>query len=258
MKKKIVTICTAALCVAMFGIGAYANKNAIDLSDKIQSDELQIDEISQLQSALDNSPVLRSVYNSHYREDYFTGDENTLSSESYNEESINARDAVKLYNVSLSDTTTSLKSQLDKENEQWLIVKNIKGNTAYIFMRKGADVETVEKNISDLNISEKWKNEILESAKEKAGKWYVDRVEQTKSSDDTTAEIANISTTINQKSISDAEIKYIYIDNTDTIGTWIQKDNKEYIIPYGTQLSTNELNGPNKFELSTVVNDIVK
>lgn len=251
MKKKIITICTAALCVAMVGIGAYASKTDIDLSNTVE-----VNETAQLQAALDNSAVLKSLYNTRSREDDIAELDEEVQTETYG--TFDAQDAVKVYNVSLNDTTTSLKSQLNKDNDQWLLVETIKGKTTYIYMRKGGDYETAEKKINSMDVPDSLREKMLENAKSKAGKWYVERAEQP-INDTENREISLNGNAVTQNDNAHIkDMKYICIDGIGTVSVWLQTDTGEYVVPLDTSVNTADLSGNSVYSLTNVANNIVR
>lgn len=255
MNKKL-SILFAALCTATLSIAVYASNTIPKINAEITTDETP-----QLQSVLDNSKLLNGVYNAHYRDDVINGNVDENEEKISTVGAVNAENAVKLYNVSLTNETTSLKEQLDKDNEQWFVTKNINGKMSYIFIKKGADIETATQKINALNISSERKEKMIAEAEEKAGKWYVSKIFQPNNSTENDGELErNITTnTISANGINDVkDMKYIYINNTATLGIWVQTETGEYIIPYNTSAATGDLSVNQSYTLSDVTANIVK
>ncbi len=251
MKNKILSVCIISLIATTFNVNALANTLITKSTDVIISTETE-----QLQSALDNSSLIKGFYNVRPNQSAAMDlDNDDVATEAVESFKIDAKKAVKLYSVSVNSEITSLKPQLDKENEQWLICQKINGKMSYIFIKKGDDIENAEKKINKLNISDKLKSSMLANARERAGKWYVSRIERP----------ANITMdfdiTENNSMISESSIvdtKFVYIKSTGMIAKWIQSDSGEQIIPYATPERLGNLENNTPYTLSEFSNNVLK
>lgn len=256
MKKRLTIISSAILSAVLFATGVYASR---DISSLLKAPINS--ETSEIQQALDNSGIIRSRYNIISTTDNDTDVQRQNQANATEDvETARAENALRLYDVQLSENLTSIASQLDKENERWLLPKIINGKMTYSYIRKGRELDVVIERVKKLNISEEWKENMIARAAEKEGKWYVYRLDTIYDSD-TAAKFVNnteIAATLNSNNVTNIQdMKYIYIKNNSTLGIWIQTDSGEYIIPYVTSPELSDLVSNSLYTMSDVVRDSI-
>lgn len=260
MNKKITIICSTVLSAVILTIGVYA-------SQKIDSTEqaILLSETTQLQSALDSSSVLRSRYNvTSLEEEIAALDKDETQTYAIREsasetETPDAEKAIKVYDVDLSETT-SLAQQFNKSAETRLLAEDIDGETAFIFMKKGQEIDAARAKINALNISNERKEKMISKAAEKAGKWYVSAVKRYSSSADASnfVDKSFITNLLNTNGITNIEdMEYVYISNNEMLGVWVSAEDSEYIIPFVTT-SRNDIASNNVYCLNDISDCIIK
>lgn len=257
--KKIYIMVSTVLTIATLTTGVYANQYGIVTSSNTDTSIL-----AQLQTALDNSNILKSTHNIEYLEDETATDTPqtcSLRNTSQANNFATASDAIEIYDITVSETTDSLTSQIDKENELWMIPEEIDGKMSFIFIKKSNSLSTATEKINALKISAERKEKMIARATQKADKLNVCRIEHLSSYN-------NASTFVNADSIENiiaiseisgvTDMKYIYINNINALGIWIKTNNNEYIIPYITGAQGKNMSCNSVYTLSDVVKYIVK
>ncbi len=230
MKKRLITTCAVTLIAALLSSGAYASENLSALIQRATGSEL-----TELQNALDNSGIIRSRTGVMVTTDE-KGDnvQNTAVSNS----NIKAENAVRVFDIKMADGMTSITDLLDKENERWLLVTEIRGDLCYIYIRRGENLATATERINALNVSEKEKERMIANAAEKEGKWYVYQLSTPSSNGGSRYTLFNMKSIANileESNISGVTaIEYIRISNCNMYALWVQTAEGEYIIPYVT------------------------
>lgn len=260
MNKKITIICSTVLSAVIFTTGVYASQKIDATAQAVLASET-----TQLQSALDNSNILRSRYKVTSQEEEIAAlDKGEIEIYSVkdnvsNKETPNAENAIKVYDVDLSGKS-SLTQQFNKAAESRLLVEEIAGETAFVFMKQGQNIEVAREKINALNISEERKEKMRTKAAEKAGKWYVSAVKRYSSSEDANnfTDKTYITNLLNTNGITNVEnIEYVYISNSEMLGIWVSAEGSEYIIPFVTT-SRNDITSNNVYNLDTISDCVVK
>lgn len=262
MNKKIMLICSTVLSAVIFTTGVYASQ-MIESATNVAS----LSETAQLQSALDNSNVLRSRYNVTSHEEELAELDNdgvqtySLRATEDVTDAPNAENAIKVYNVDLSESTTSLLEQLNVEPELRLLSEVINDETAFVFMKKGQSIDVATEKINALNISSERKEKMISKATEKAGKWYVSCIKRYGASvnADDFVDKSSVLNLLNSNNFSDVkDMKYVYITNNEMLGIWVKTEDAEHIVPFVTTSRTDNLSGNNVYTLSDIVDYIVE
>lgn len=262
MNRKIMLICSVALSATLFTTGVYASQT---LKNEIKGTENS--EITQLQEAVENSNVLRSRYSvTSYEDEISELDNDSVQTYSNDEENsfdemLNVENAIKVYDVNLSETTTSLSEQFDNDAEIILLPELIDNEISFVFMKKGQNIDEATEKINALNLSDERKEKMISKAAEKAGKWNVSYIKKYSSSE-SAANFVNISfiqNLLNTNNIFAVEnFEYIYINNNEMLGVWVKTESAEYVIPFVTTTRVDDLSNNNVYSLDNIVSYIVK
>lgn len=254
MNRKFFSIVGITLSIGILVTGVYASKSLSETPEETNSEMMQI------QNALDNSDVLKSRYDIVSDEDNDQINNSDIQMQSMENETMHAADAIKIYKVCLSDTVNKLSGQLDKENELWMLPKVIDNEIMFVFMKKGENIENATEKIMALNIDTKRKEKMIDTARKRAEKWFVHRIEsqQSMAYAENFVNIEHIMDIINMENISDvSDIRYVYITNNNMLAVWVQKDDTEYIIPYVANGKTKHLENDKLYTLSEVTAEIL-
>ncbi len=257
MKKRSLALCATTLSAALLITAVFASRG-IENADI----EKEISETTQLQAAINSSDVLKSRYEIDDGLEIVNNADTlaNMANMAETEYMASADNAIQLYRVELAENTTSLASQLEKDNEYWFVPKEIDGKISFIFMKKGEALESVTEKIEALNVSDERKEKMLERAIKREGKWFVNRIDKQNDNEkaNTFVNSAAIENNLEKNDVTNIrKMKYIVIDNNGSLGIWVQTlEGAEYIIPYMT--GTEELVSNNPYALNEVVYFIAK
>lgn len=255
MKKRNVIICSAISGILILTSGVYASQN-ISLDTNNANDS----EIAQFQEVLEDSNVLKSRYEIVERTDIENGD-SEIHRVAPHSLSQNTDNAIKIYNVQFSSGMTSLAELLNKDNEVWMVPKLINNEMSFVYIKKGDSIEVASQKINALNVSDEWKQKMIANASKKAGKWYVNRVDEQSSLEAAQNFVNNeyIVNKLNEFGISEiSDIKYIGIDNNRTLGLWVKSGDSEYVIPYVSKQNSDSSAEINIYTLTEFISTIVQ
>ena len=206
-------------------------------------------ELTEIQAALDDSNVVRGVNSPRYGRDD-SGEEVVRKTEKVKPY---AGSAIRMYAVSIREDTASLAEQLGKENEIWLLPERKGKKIIFFKLVKGKDADDAIKGIENLDVADSLREKIIENAKNRAGKWYVQSAfEPSKGSYEDYA-IPQVDKVLKENDITNVKsIKYI-TNIFEMDGVWVQTDDAEYVIPYFTTQRTFGLERDTLYTLSDFI-----
>lgn len=243
MNKKILLMCSMALCAGVIATGVFASQN--DTFQVFTMDNVQLSESTAITNALNNSNVLRGFLSPTMEAGDDIDEIETValnSIQSYNvqnitdnNEAISANNAIKLYTLSVEPTTTSIYTSTNENNDKLIIPMELNNSISFIYMKKGENVNTVTEKINQLNVSEETKSRMRQKAIQREGNWYVSCIEEQYSYDKAKNFVNGntLSELLYENNISDiTDLKYVYINNNDILTICVKTNTNEYIIPY--------------------------
>ena len=241
MKSNLFKTISVSLCAVILSANAYALTT--DVADSTY------DEIS---SALENSSAVMSYLSPEISVKDLENDEiyDTAPNKVKAQAALQEK-RIKFYGVSVNSNTTSVYSNLEENNDLWVVASDIDNSMAFTFLKKGEAFESVQARINALNLDNSYKERMLQAAQERAGKWYVMYVAEQNSYDNANSFIdeTSIQNLLSEKGIDNiVDLRYIYIRNNNTLALCVKTSDSEYILPYVTSVETGALYSVEEFK----------
>lgn len=253
MKKRIFVTCSAILSTAVVASAAFAALPAEGIFEEVNTFET-----SDIKTALENSNVLKSVYNIVSKDDDpFEEKVQTYALENETTD-INVDEAKKLYDVLFEKDTVSISEEFEKENKFWLVPQEVDDEMLFVHMKIADSLESATKKINALNISKERKDKMIERAAAKADKWCVDYIVTENDAEAAKAfvnENAVLENLASQGIDNVLNLKYINVSNNRSLAVWVQTEEAEYIMPYTDK---NDLTANTAYKVSDFANAVAE
>lgn len=163
---------------------------------------------------------------------------------------------IKLFTANITNSSASVYDSLNDQNEHWLAVIEENGKVGYAYLKKGIKYEDVASKINQLNISDEWKNEMLETVREREGKWYVEKIENEKDDSQARNFVSEeyITELLSDSGITNVvDAKYVYINNFMP-AICVKTDSGEYIIPHFGGTRNDGINSNTVYSINDFIN----
>ena len=158
---------------------------------------------------------------------------------------------LKVYSVTVGGDTSSIYNTLEENNDLWIVAKDIDETISFSFLEKGEAFEKVQARINALSLDDSYKERMLQTARERDGKWYVMYVDEQNSYDNANNFIDEsvIQNLLSENGIDNiVDLRYIYIRNNNTLAMCVKTTDSEYILPYATTGETGALYSVEEFK----------
>ena len=141
---------------------------------------------------------------------------------------------IPLYTANITESTDSIYDNLSSQNEYWLVVMETNKGFGFAYLKKGEEYSIMKEKIDKLNCSDEMKAQLLDTVKKREGKWFTERIVETRKREDAANFINDdyIESLIKDAGITNiVGMKHININNF-TPGVSIKTDDGEYVIMY--------------------------